>query len=334
MTMPQTAAIIPTLDEELHVGALLDQLVRQPEDVIAAIVVADGGSTDATRAIVGQRALRDPRIRLLDNPERLQACGINLAVKALDRSIGRFVRIDAHSRYPDDYVPRLLDALDRNDADSVVVRLDSVGGGAAQRAIAAVSNSRMGTGGSAHRVGGYSGFVDHGHHAAFRRSVFEAAGGYDPTFEANEDAELDVRIRRMGGRIWLAGDIEVGYFPRTTLPALARQYYRYGSGRARTWLKHGEALRPRQLAPPALVCAIVAALILALISPWALLLPAAYLAILTVYGISIAIRRNTACLILAAPALLVMHVGWGAGFLHRLMQRRPHAEIRCDAALQ
>ncbi|WP_380872508.1 succinoglycan biosynthesis protein exoa [Sphingomonas sp. DBB INV C78] len=332
--MPRTAVIIPTFNEEAHIGGLLDQLVQQPEAVIAEIIVADGRSIDATRAIVGERSMRDPRIRLVDNPQRLQASGVNLAVKALPFAIVRIVRIDAHSRYPEDYVPRLIDAMDRNEADSVVVRLDSIGGGATQRAIAAVSNSRIGTGGSAHRVGGYSGFVDHGHHAAFRRSVFEAAGGYDPNFEANEDAELDVRIRRMGGRIWLAGDIEVGYFPRTTLTGLARQYFRYGSGRARTWLKHREALRLRQMAAPALVVTMALALILALFTPWALLIPAAYLAILTVYGTALAIRRRSACLLLAAPALTVMHIAWGAGFIHRLLLGRPKAKVRYGAAVQ
>jgi len=332
--MPRTAVIIPTFNEEAYIGALLDQIVRQPEAVIAEIVIADGRSSDATRAIVGEWAGRDARIRLVDNPGRLQASGVNLAVRGLPFAVDRIVRIDAHSRYPEDYVPRLLDALDHNEADSVVVRLDSIGSGIMQRAIAAVSNSRIGTGGSAHRVGGVSGFVDHGHHAVFRRAVFEAAGGYDPSFDANEDAELDVRIRRIGGRIWLAGDIEVGYFPRTTLSALARQYFRYGSGRARTRLKHGEALRLRQLAAPALVVLMVAALILSLVTPWALLIPTAYLAILTAYGSGLAICRRSACLLLAAPALAVMHISWGAGFIHRLLFGRSKTRARYDAAVQ
>lgn len=326
--MPRTAVIVPTWNEEAHIGALLDQLSAQPEGVIAEILIADGRSTDETRAIVRQCAAADSRIRLVDNPARLQASGVNLAVSETRLDIDRIVRIDAHSRYPDDYVPRLLAALDDNEADSVVVRLDSIGTGCMQRAIAAVSNSRIGTGGSAHRVGGVSGFVDHGHHAAFRRSIFEAAGGYDPGFEANEDAELDVRIRKLGGRIWLAGDIEVGYFPRRTLAALGRQYFRYGSGRARTWLKHREALRPRQLAAPALVMAMAAALLLAFFTPWTLLLPAVYLAILMVYGCVLAGRRRSACLLLAAPALAVMHFSWGAGFIHRLLSGRGKSEKR------
>lgn len=332
--MSRTAVIIPTFNEEAHIGALLDQLVRQPEDVIAEVMIADGRSTDATRNIVREHATRDPRVRLVDNPARLQASGVNLAVSETRLDIDRIVRIDAHSHYPDDYVPRLLSALDENEADSVVVRLDSIGSGCMQRAIAAVSNSRLGTGGSAHRVGGFSGFVDHGHHAAFRRSMFEAAGGYDPAFEANEDAELDVRIRGLGGRIWLAGDIEVGYFPRRSLRALGRQYFRYGSGRARTWLKHRERLRLRQTAAPLLVLGTLAALLLSLATPWALLLPAAYLAILAIYGTGLAIGGRSACLLLAAPALAVMHFAWGTGFIHCLIFGRAKTKGRHRVAVQ
>lgn len=330
--MPRTAIIIPTFNEEQHIGWLLDQLTDHAETVIAEIVVADGRSTDATRAIVNARAASDRRIRLVDNPERLQASGVNRAVASLPGSIDRFVRLDAHSHYPQDYVHRLLETLDRQKVDSVVVRLDSIGVGATQRAIAVVSNGRIGTGGSAHRVGGYSGLVDHGHHAAFRRSAFEAVGGYDTDFAANEDAELDVRIRGMGGRIWLAGNIEVGYLPRTTLSGLARQYFRYGSGRAQTWLKHREALRPRQLAAPALVCTIAAALVLAMVTPWALMLPGAYLAVLAAYGLGIAVRHSSAVFLLATPALAVMHIGWGLGFIHRLLFEHPRTGYRYAAA--
>jgi succinoglycan biosynthesis protein ExoA len=321
--MPGVAVIIPTFNEAAHIGGLLDQLARQPADVIACILVADGRSSDATRAIVADHAARDARIRLVDNPARLQSAGINLAVAQAPADIDRIVRIDAHSLYPDDYVPRLIAALDWQHADSVVVRLHSTGSTPVQRAIAAVSNSRIGTGGSAHRVGGFSGFVDHGHHALFRRAMFEAAGGYDPAFVANEDAELDVRIRQLGGRIWLAGDIEVGYFPRRTLAGLAKQYFRYGSGRAQTWAKHGETLRLRQIAAPMLVAAIAVAMLLSLLTRWTLLLPLAYMAALIVHAGTLAVRRRDAGLLLAAPALAIMHLCWGAGFIHHMLLRRP-----------
>lgn len=314
--MSRTAVVvIPTLNEERRIGGLLDQLVRLPPTLVPEILVADGRSTDATRAIVDDRASRDPRIRLIDNAARLQAAGINQAVSAARSRADTIVRIDAHAAYPDDFVPRVLARFAETGADMVAVRLDTRGETCLQRGIAAAMNSRFGTGGSAHRVGGFSGFVDHGHHAGMDRATFAAIGGYDPSFAANEDAEMDYRVRRAGGRIWLAGDIEVGYFPRRTLTALFTQYRRYGAGRARTFRKHGERLRLRQLLPPLMSSGIAAALLLSLLSPLFLIVPVGYAAALIGIAASLAVRGRSTCLLAAAPAMAMMHLAWGLGFI-------------------
>ena len=314
--------VIPTLNEERRIGALLDQLIRLPAALVPEILVTDGRSTDATRAIVADRAARDPRIRLIDNAARLQAAGINLAVAEARTDADTIVRIDAHATYPDDFVPQVMARFATTGADMVAVRLDTRGESCLQRGIAAAMNSRLGTGGSAHRVGGFSGFVDHGHHAGMDRAMFRRVGGYDPTFPANEDAELDYRIRRAGGRIWLAGEIEVGYFPRRTLGALFTQYRRYGEGRARTFLKHGERLRLRQMLPPAVSFGIVAALLLSLLSPFFLIVPVGYAAALLGAAAGMAVRARSLCMIAAAPAMAVMHLAWGLGFTTTVPKRR------------
>ena len=133
-------------------------------------------------------------------------------------------------------IPRLyfalLEALARTGADSVVVPMDAVGVGCFQRAVAWVVDTPLGSGGSAHRGGKRSGFVDHGHHAAFKAARFRELGGYDEAFSHNEDAEFDRRLADAGGRIWLDADIRIGYFPRATPGALWRQYWNYGRARA------------------------------------------------------------------------------------------------------
>lgn len=316
------SVIIPTLNEAAHIDGLLAHLLAEPPEVVGEILVADGGSTDGTREAVTRIAGRSARVRLIDNPDRLQSAGINRAVAASDPRLPVLVRIDAHAGYPDGFVARLLATLEAQDADTVVVRLDTVGTSCFQRAAAAAQNSRVGTGGSAHRMGRRSGFVDHGHHAAFRRAVFEAAGGYDTGFEANEDAELDARIRARGGRIWLDADNAVTYYPRATLRGLVRQYYRYGSGRARTALKHGERLRARQMLPPAVVAALAVSLAGAPFAPVLLAVPAAYAAALGVSAVALAVHARSACVLLAAPALAAMHIAWGCGFLRRMIVAR------------
>ena len=50
-----------------------------------------------------------------------------------------------------------------------------------------------------------------------RIAAFRAVGGYDESFSHNEDAELDLRLTREGGRIWLTDKVRIGYHPRAPL---------------------------------------------------------------------------------------------------------------------
>ncbi len=321
----RVTVVIPTLNEAAAIGPLLAQLMRQPAALVVEIIVADGGSSDATRVIVTAAAQHDPRIRLLDNPKRIQAAGINLAAAAARRDTDTLVRIDAHAAYPDDYVPRIVDTFEATGAAVVATRLVTRGVTCTQCGIAAASNSKLGTGGAAHRIGGAPGFVDHGHHAGIDRALFERIGGYDDRFAANEDAEFDYRARRAGGRIWLATGIEVGYSPRATLTKLFNQYRRYGQGRAMTFSKHGEPLRLRQMIPPVAVVSIVIALLGAAWLPPLLLVPALYLLLIGAATLDLFRREPNRCTLLAGPAMVVMHFAWALGFLTTLPTPVPEA---------
>ncbi len=322
---PIAAIIIPTLNEAAHIEPLLRQIIRQADDRVVEIIVADGGSHDGTRRIVAAIGREEPRVRLIDNLRRTQSAGLNIAAAVADPRANVLVRIDAHGAYPDDFVPRLLEALVASGGQSVVIPMISVGMSCFQRAVAAVSNSVFGTGGAAHRIGGTSRFIDHGHHAAFDRRAFSAVGGYDESFVANEDAELDVRLRAAGGRIWFASDIEMIYYPRSTARGLARQYYNYGRGRARTLRKHGERPRLRQLLPPVALTAIALALLLAPARPIALVVPAGYLAAVAAIAALLAARTRDRCALAAVVALPIIHLLWAAGLIGGLIQPRAAA---------
>jgi succinoglycan biosynthesis protein ExoL len=95
--------IIPCLNEEKHIEPLLGKLSQELDHVNGKIVVADGGSKDATREIVARMSMADPRIMLLDNPRRLQSAATNLAVATFGRDYEYLIRIDAHGDYPADY---------------------------------------------------------------------------------------------------------------------------------------------------------------------------------------------------------------------------------------
>jgi succinoglycan biosynthesis protein ExoA len=319
----RVAAVIPTLNEAAHIGGLLDQLSRVPSDKLVDIVVADGGSTDATRTIILEHARRDRRIQLIENPRRIQSAGLNLAIRSAIGTADTIVRIDAHGHYPDDYIGRIVEAFAASGATMVATRLRTIGVSPFQRGAAFAMNSRMGSGGSMHRIGGASRFVDHGHHAGIDRTAFVRAGGYDENFVANEDAEFDARIRQNGGRIWLATDIVVDYVPRSSLVALAQQYWRYGVGRCQTFRKHGERLRLRQMLPPVLTIGLTGSIAASAFDWRFAILPAIYAALLIAWSVALAIRHRDGAAILAAPAAAAMHIAWGLGFLVKLTATSP-----------
>jgi len=197
--------------------------------------------------------------------------------------------------------------------DAVVVGMVTRAAGGFARGVAAAQNSRLGTGGAAHRTGARAGLVEHGHHALMRIAAFTAAGGYCETMPCNEDAELDLRMTAGGARIWLAPEVPVTYFPRGTAKGLFRQYLRYGAGRATTVRRHRCRLKLRQALP----LAIAPACLLALAAPLApvLALPAASWALLCQgWGLTLAVRERRADTLWAGTAAMIMHLAWSAGY--------------------
>jgi succinoglycan biosynthesis protein ExoA len=292
---------------------VLAHLQRDAADLDSLIVVADGGSTDGTPDIVRRIAALDPRVKLLPNPKKFQACGVNHAVATYGDGCGWLVRIDAHAGYPQGYVPDLLAEARRTQATAVVVSLDAQGEGLFQRVTAATQNSSLGAGGSPHRRQGVQGWVDHGHHALVRMDAFRAIGGYDERFTHNEDAEFDRLLADYGGRIWLTDQVGVVYHPRNTAKALWRQYVNYGRGRARTIRKHRMRPKLRQMLPAAVAPAV-------LVTPlslvfWPAAIPAAlWTAAALGYGALLALKARDPALVLSGPVAMEMHLAWSIGF--------------------
>lgn len=315
--------VIPVLNEAAHIEACIRSLMAGDARIAdARVVVADGGSTDRTSAIVRALKAEFPNLTLLANPRRLQSAAVNLAARECGSERSILIRCDAHAVYPAGYVMKVADSLRQRGVASVVVPMDAKGDTCFQKANAWIVDTPLGSGGSAHRGGTTSKFVDHGHHAGFDLQAFLATGGYDETFSHNEDAELDKRLVKAGGRIFLDADIRLAYLPRASVPSLARQYFNYGKGRARTILKHRETPRLRQMIPPATLLACLAGLGLAPFTVWSLVLPAGYLAILLAASVGIAIGKRSACGLLAGLASATMHMSWAAGFFRQMLAGR------------
>lgn len=316
---PETVlAVVPCLNESLHIGKLLTDLLEDSTELDLIIAVADGGSTDGTRDIVAQIAGMEPRVHLIHNPKRIQSAGVNLAVQEFGEQRDWLIRIDAHAAYPKGFISTLIAEARRTNASSVVVAMKSEGTNCFQRAAAVAQNSVLGTGGAAHRRAGQEGLVDHGHHALFDLKQFVGVGGYDDRLSHNEDAEFDVRLARAGGRIWLTRKVDITYFPRSHPLALYRQYVNYGRGRARTLTHHRMRPRVRQLLP---ACVLPTALAV-MLSPWIPLAAGpAFLwsASCLLSGVVLGFQQRQRCAFASGIAAMIIHLGWSIGFWWELV---------------
>ncbi len=331
--LPFVTIAVPSLNEEHYIEACITSLIGQWPYGAYEILVLDGGSTDRTREIVATIGERHAAVMLVSNPRRFQSAAINLAARVAARQATVLIRADAHALYAPDFVRCCVTALLTTGATSVVVPMCTRArwsGAFLQEAIAAAQSSRLGNGGYAHRVRAVSGFVEHGHHAAFNLDFFRSLGGYDESFTHNEDAELDVRAIRAGGRIWMCVDAPVTYYPRDRLDRLAGQYFRHGGGRARTLLKHRIRPKPRQFMPVMVLCGCMAAAAAAPFDPMLSLPGLLYPASCLSWGMLQMLRRRDPRLIAGGIVLMTMHMAWALGFLIGLARARrsaSHADL-------
>jgi succinoglycan biosynthesis protein ExoA len=318
---------MPAYNEEHYIEACIASVQAQdyPRELIE-ILIADGRSTDRTREILSRLTAADPRIRVVDNPARLQAAGLGLLVKESTGDV--IVRMDVHAEYAPDYVRTCVETLERTNADNVGGAQRAKAKTPFQHALCAALTSPLGVGGARYRSAEAEGFVDTVFLGAFRRRVFETIGLWDPGAITNEDAELNQRILDAGGQIYLSRDIVVHYFPRDSLRSLAKQYFRYGRGRARTLLKLGRFPTLRPLLPFALVSS--AATLLALPPLWPLVPPAAATYALATGAEAIRVTTRSNLPPTAMPLIWaifpVLHASHGIGFAAGLLQYLRHPD--------
>ena len=306
---------IPARNESATIAGVLDSVLAQTYEHLQIIVV-DGDSDDDTRRIVQDYADRDPRVELLDNPDRVIPVAMNLA---LERARGVFlVRVDAHCRVPADYVERLVTHLRTGQWGGVGGRKDARGRTRAGRAIAAVMGSRFAQGDSVYHYGDREQVVDHIPFGSYPVELCRELGGWTETQLVNEDYEFDYRVRLSGKELLFDPEVVIDWDCRQSVPELFRQYRRYGRGKVQTLERHPSSASPRHLAAPTLVMVLAAA---ASLLPWrrtrhmGLLMLAPYVGLVGIATATTAPKvSGFSGKLWVAPAFVAIHTGWGTGF--------------------
>lgn len=310
---PSVSVIIPVLNEERHLEQAVQMVLDQDYPGLLEIILALGPSKDRTDDVAQRLTVADPRVRTVPSPTGKTPNALNAAIGAARHEI--VARVDGHAEIPADYLRVAVAELVRADADNVGGVMDARGVTAFERAVACAMRSKLGVGNARFHVGGEPGEAETVYLGVFRRSALQRVGGYDEHFARAQDWELNHRIRTTGGRVWFVPELKVTYRPRSTVRALARQYFLYGRWRRVVAHHHEGTISARYLAPPTMVVGTSVAAVAGFFFWPAWVVPAGYLAAITVGGIAISpgepVRTR-----LATPVVLgVMHWCWGIGFI-------------------
>lgn len=299
------------LDEESHVRAALDSVLAQAYPGSLDVCVAVGPSRDRTEEVVRAVAATDHRVHMIANPTGGRCSGLNAAIRATSGDV--VVRVDGRTVLPPGYVARAVATKVRTGAANVGGVQRAVGSTPFTTAVADALSSPFGMGGARYHAGGSDGPVDTVFLGVFDRAALVAVGGFDETLVGNEDYELNYRLRRAGGTVWFDSELSVDYSPRPSLRSLARQFANYGAWKRAVVRRHPASLRLRQLAPPIVVVALVASIVVAFWQPLALVVPAAYAVGIGAAAVAAASSPSNVLRLLAI--FPTMHLAWGAGFL-------------------
>lgn len=252
----KVSVIIPVFNEERHIEKCIASINRQdyPREHIEYIFV-DGNSTDLTRKLLDDYAKGCSFIRVLNNPDRTAPYAMNLGIR---HASGEYiVRLDGHSEYAEDYISKCIEYLSKTGADNVGGIAVAKSSGYFGNAIACVLSSVFGVGNSSFRTSSTEGYVETVPFGAFKKEVFEKYGLYDVRLTRNQDIELNRRIIKNGGKIFMTPEIRVNYLNRDRLSGFMKQGYSNGLWNIITWFLCPGALSVRHFVPFLFVASII-----------------------------------------------------------------------------
>lgn len=317
--MMTVSLCVVAYNEEQFLPSLLCDFEKQtyPHECIE-IVLVDGMSTDGTKQIMldfAQRAASYHRVIVLDNQERVQAAGWNVAIGNARGDV--IIRIDAHSHIPTDFTAKNMALQEKGEYVTGGVRPCLINNPTPwKETLLEAENSMFGSSISKGRKNAKSCYVKSMFHAAYRREIFEKVGGFNPHLLRTEDNEMHYRIRKAGYRLYCDPDIVSYQYARADFKKMIKQ--KYGNG---YWVGLTLGICPGcislfHLVPLVFVIGILITSVLAIFGHWfflALLCGNYLLFTLTGTANSVVHKKVNRLTFLMPILFLSMHISYGIG---------------------
>lgn len=316
----EVSIIIPVYNEGKYIAKCLDSLLSQnfPHERLEILLV-DGGSIDNTRNIINSYKQKHPFIRLLINPDRIVPKAMNIGIKAANGNV--IIRMDAHTYYADDYVSKCVETLNTKDADNVGGTIKTLPGDESlvAEAISLATSNIFGVGNSKFRISSKAEYVDTVPFGAFRKEVFDRIGLYNENLVRNQDIELNSRIIKNGGKIYLNPEIKCYYHNRSNIKELWEQNFKNGMWNIYTTSISSDSLSSRHFIPLLFIASLLSSCLISCFMSFGkiillgVVIP--YFLLTIFFSAKIAINNQIRLMILLPNLFFILHTSYGFGSL-------------------
>lgn len=313
--MAKVSVVIPTLNEEKHIGKCIESILNSSYKDLEILVV-DGGSKDRTVEI----ASKYEKVKVLKNPFRYTPDGLNIGIQ---NSSGKYIFLaGAHSSFDEKYIEECVKRIEEGKCDvaggvlKTLPRSDS----AKAKAIANTLQSIFGVGASKFRIAASESqeqYVDTVAYGIYKKDVFEKSGFFNTMLIRNQDIDMNYRIKRAGYKVMLVPSVKAYYYARDNFKDFFKNNYQNGYWVILSTRYTKRAFSLRHLIPMFFVLYLLTIPFSAFLPNilrilW--LAPLFLYALLNVY-FSAKSSGDFKTFILTAYSFLVLHISYGLGSL-------------------
>ena len=314
-SLPSVTVMIPVRNDEHHLPKAVESVLAQNYPGPLEIFLTLGPSVDNTESVANDLASKHSSIKIIPNPKGLTTTGLNLAIAQSSGEI--IIRVDAHSELSMNYIARGVEILRESGSVLAGGIMNAKGKSPLQKAVAFGYGSRFGLGGGKFHVGGKEGEVESAYLGIFDAKALKQVAGYNENIIRGEDWDLAQRMKARGGKVWFSPELVVNYWPRSSIKALAWQFYSTGVWRGELTRKAPSKASVRYFLPPLALVSIVSLVVsslLGLVDQVALIIPVALYLLVLSFAAGTAKALGFVDRLMVFIALPVMHLSWASGF--------------------
>ena len=221
---PRSVSVVLTVrNDPAGCAVALDSVLAQSRPP-CEIIIVDGGSTDGTLGIIRARMAVSPLVRLIELPGANIARGRNVGIEAARGEV--VATTDGGCRAEPDWLENLIRPFEQDDGIEFVAGFYRIDPRSLLETVVGLATMR----GQLDPVDPER-FNPSARSVAYTKDVWRRAGGLPEGLDFAEDTLFDHRVRKLGVGWAFAENAIVHWRPRGSLRSIAKQFYRYGTGR-------------------------------------------------------------------------------------------------------